>query len=59
MISTKFLGWNHSTIINLPAKDPLKKAVAIETVTNRFWFKSTSLRYQGIFYMPITRDLKS
>ena len=42
MISIKFSEWNHLAIINLPAKDRLKKVVAIETVTNCFWFKSTS-----------------
>ena len=36
MISTRFSGWKHSTIINLAAKDPLKKVVAMETVTNCF-----------------------
>ena len=58
MISTRFSGWKHSTIINPAAKDPLKKVVAMETVTNCFWFKSTSSRYQGIFYMLITHELK-
>ena len=51
-------GINHSTIINLPAKDRLKKVAAIETATDCFWFKSTSSRYQGIFYMLTTRELK-
>ena len=59
IIFTKFSGWRHSTITNPAAKDRFKKVVAMETVTNCFFFKSTSSRYQAIFHMLITRELKS
>ena len=41
------------------SKKCLLEVVAMETVTNCFWFKSTSSRYKGIFHMLITRQLKS
>ena len=42
MIPSKFSGLKHPTIINPAAKYRFKKSVPMETVTNCFWFKSTS-----------------
>ena len=50
MTFTKFLGWKHSTNINPVTENDLPEVVAVETVINCFWFKSTSSRYQGIFH---------
>ena len=51
MTFTKFSGSKHSTIINAVTENDLPEAVDVETVTNCFWFKSTSSRYQGIFHL--------
>ena len=41
-LSRNFSGWKHSTIINLVTENILPEAVALETLTNCFWFKSMS-----------------
>ena len=54
MTFTKFSGWKHSTIINPVTENDIPEIVAVETVTNCFWFKSMSSRYPGHISYIIT-----
>ena len=58
-IFTKRSGLKHSTIVKLVAKNRLLEVVAMETVINCFWFKSTSGQYEFVFDMLITQKLEA